>query len=287
MLHGIPITAHINVYWGFMSEAVQLIYPHVDHINIQFGPTKLVHDNGLLIDDGSLDAVRSLPDPMCKIQVTEREQWDDKLQMSKLATNHISNLFGNYKNWHLELGGDELFFNFEHFLKNAPKQGSPAWINYYGDNNHWIHDKDASVKRYGAKIANDISTCIHYRWSLWEEGTKYIHHTDVRDRNNRSKHNSPEVAGMVAHNVFPSQIYHFGGILHPAVMKAKHKFYQLRDKTTARAQNEEDAYKKWNGKAEETKDGIVEKTFFQMPTEVGDAYERYMVRANNYLGGSK
>ena len=53
------VTAHMICYWGFIPEALESVYGHVNRIRIAYGPTKLART--LIKEDGSLEKIKAFP----------------------------------------------------------------------------------------------------------------------------------------------------------------------------------------------------------------------------------
>jgi glycosyltransferase involved in cell wall biosynthesis len=255
------VSAHMICYWGFVSQAFEAIYDHVDEILVAYGPTVL---NTGVAPDGSLERIQAFPDPDNKIKIEARESWKGKKEMREWCTNRIT---GNY---HLLLDADEIWVGLDKWKEAGYPYSCPRWINLWHGPEHWIYDnaKMAGL-RWGKKLKPYGSVCPHYRWSWWRASYKWRRHPCVIDANEKLLHH-PNNA-IVPEAVPSCVIYHLGHALPKRIMKAKHEFYRKRDGDNEGRRLREKVWHDWNGKPGNTKDGIVEAVNWKVPQIVLDA----------------
>lgn len=251
------ISAHCIVYWGFVPEALESIYPHVDEIRIAYGPTEL---NKHVPPDGSLELLRAFPDPDSKITLEVRDVWRNKLDMRRWGTRLIAG------NWHLLLDGDEIWVGLDKWIAAGFPFSAPRWVNLWHDADHWVYDSaKLAGRRWGRKLKPYGSVCPHYRWSWWRSSYKFSKHCVVTDFADRTLHAPEKIA---AEDEPSCVIYHLGHMLPRETMKAKHEFYRKRDGDDPGRRQRQKVWHAWNGQLGDVGDGIVAKVDWELPALV-------------------
>jgi len=255
------VFAHLIAYWGFIPEALESVYNHVDEVLVAFGRDK----HAPTIDDGSLDRLQAFPDPDNKIKINNRA-WNDKLEMRNWC---CSNSTGNYQ---LLLDGDEIWVGLDKWLSSDRPWGWPAWVNFWHGKDHWIHDEPLSKgTRWGVECYPFGSLCPHYRWSYWRRTYYFMKHPTPVDHDRRNLfHNTKDISQKFLPATW---IAHLGHSLPKEVMHAKHTFYKQRDGDDVARNNREAVWHNWNGKTGECGDGIVKAVTFDLPDIVRRGFE--------------
>jgi hypothetical protein len=247
------VTAQMIAYWGFIPEALESVYPHVDEIVIAYGPDK----NAAKIDDGSLARLKAFPDPDGKIRLEVRDRWADKQDMRQWCHDHSS---GNYN---LILDGDEIWVGLDKWIKADVKQGCPRWVTLWHDDAHYVV---ALPSWNGARWGNEIKPygciCNHYRWSWLRPSYQWTWHCRLEACGKKPIKNS---GSGPAQQLPECVIYHLGHVLPAAVMRTKHRFYRARDGNDKGRQRREKAWHGWKGKLGDCGDGIVKKVHWPLP----------------------
>lgn len=250
------ISAQLIVYWGFVPESIESIYPYVDEITVAYGPDRFAKD--LIEPDNSLQLLQEMDDPEHKIRIETRQLWKDKLEMRTWCADQIT---GNYL---LILDGDEIWAGMEQWLKADIDYGCPAWCNLWHGDKHWIYDSaKLAGLRWGKKVVTNGSTCPHYRWSRWRRSYYFKKHPMPVDANNQPLHIAKFNASALRSP--KTVIYHLGHALPKYVMQAKHDYYIKRDGDDAGRRKRRDVWHKWKGKLGDVGDGIVAKVDWQLP----------------------
>lgn len=242
--------------------AVRSIYPHVDEIIIAYGPTRLWRD---WPEGGILEQLRELPDPDKKIRIEARDVWTDKREMRSWAAEQFR---GNYL---LMLDGDEIWVGLEDWLERGPEFGSPRWVTFWHDREHWIHDTGSrnSGRRWGYPLEPFGSVCPHYRWSRWRPSFTFARHHTAADAQGNAL-TDLDAHRAAAGSVPETVIYHLGHALPPELIAKKHEFYQERDGAPAARHA---VWDNWNGEPGLTGDGKVRKVDWELPNIVTEAFD--------------
>jgi len=273
------VSAQMLAYWGFVPESIESVYDHVDEIVVAYGRCpEAAH-----IDDGSLDRIRAYPDPDKKIFIEARAVWENKKVMRQWCADHSS---GNYS---LVLDGDEVWVGLKDLFDSGVNFGSPRWLNFWHDEEHWIHDDpvnrsatSAAGQRWGFAVEPYGSYCPHYRWSWWRRSYYWHHHSMPASMSGELlfTKNSTEPpkdytseSEMCAQMVPKCCIYHLGHALPMEVMEAKHQFYLNRDGKDDGRRQRMASWHNWKDKVGECGDGIVERVTWKLPGIVQRAFE--------------
>lgn len=242
--------------------ALEAIYPYVEQIVIVYGP---VGSWSGYPENGTLDAIRTFPDPEHKIIIEARDGWESKLEMKSWAASRIT---GNYL---LLLDADEIWVGLDKWLANKDTDwATPRWVNLWHNGKHWIHDAgEPPGSRWGSKLDPLGSVCRHYRFSCWRPSYRWSKHHTIVDHSGNVIHNP--VRNMKRAKLVPGcVIYHLGHAMDKPLMEQKHMFYRQRDGAPA---SREAAWHKWNGKLGECGDGIIEKVDWELPEVIQRALE--------------
>jgi glycosyltransferase involved in cell wall biosynthesis len=246
------VSCQMIAYWGFLPESLESVYEHVDEILIAYGPDR----NARPIDDGSLKRIRAFPDPDKKIRLEVREQWHDKRDMREWCH---KNSTGNFQ---LILDGDEIWVGFKAWLDKTIYFGAPRWVTLWHDADHYVIDGPNFGPRWGKEIAPYGCICGHYRWSWLRRSYRWGAHCRLEDANRKALRISGSAA---AQSVPECVIYHLGHVLHPQVMRTKHKFYRTRDGDDDVRRKRESAWHNWKGQEGDCGDGTVKKIHWDVP----------------------
>lgn len=255
------VFAHMIAYWGVLQESLESVYPYVDEIMIAYGRDKYAQE----INDGSLMRIQSFPDPDNKIKLEVRDNWYDKRDMRQWCTDNST---GNYQ---ILLDGDEVWIGVDKWLELNHPWGCPAWVNFWHGAGHWIYDSATNAnRRWGEKLGEFGSTCVHYRSSYWRRSYYW------------EKHPTPVDYAGNAVNVISKQnqadalpdcyIAHLGHSLPKEVMEAKHKFYRTRDGDDDQRRNRQNVWHNWSGQTGDIGDGRVEAVTWLLPDIVTRAF---------------
>lgn len=249
------VSAHCIVYWGFVPQSIESIYPYVDEIRIAYGPTEHSKD---VPPDGSLERLKAVADPAGKIVIEERPLWRDKLQKREWATKGMK---GNY---HVLLDGDEIWTGLDKWIAGQHPFSCPRWVNLWHDAGHWVYDSETLAGlRWGKRLKPYGSVCPHYRWSWWRNSYVWHQHPVLVDIEGHPLHLPNNGTIMAA--TPESMIYHLGHALPTATMRAKHAFYRNRDGDNPGRRARERVWHEWAGKVGDCGDGIIAKVDWELP----------------------
>ena len=247
------VSVQLISYWGFVPEALESVYPHVDQILVAFGRVEKAQK----IDDGSLERLQAFPDPDGKITMKIKDTWKDKREMREWCCRRVE---GNYQ---LLLDGDEIWVGLDKWIQAEIPFGCPRWLNLWHGTEHWIYDTaKLAGTRWGRKLDPYGSTCPHYRWSWWRPSYYFKRHPLPRDAADNPLHIRD---GLAATQVPECVIYHLGHALPKEIMARKHQFYLDRDGANEGRKNRRRVWEKWNGKTGDIGDGIVQKVNWKLP----------------------
>jgi glycosyltransferase involved in cell wall biosynthesis len=262
------VSAHMLAWAGagLHKFAIESVYPYADEILVAAGPCPEAVEAGWG-DDGTVDAIESMPDPDGKIKVWRRDVWPDKKVMRQFL---LDNMEGNYL---IVLDGDEIWTGVEHLLASPDSAQEVRWVNLWHGPRHWIWDApDRNDRRWGKRLAKYPvgSQCFHFRAANWRYSYRWYSHsvpttTPKKDTLERSQ--KP---------CYDTVVWHFGHSLPRAIMEPKLRFYQLRDGGSGEKgdalQRRADAWLNWNGGLGDCGDGIVGKVEGELPALVKRAF---------------
>lgn len=240
--------------------AIEAVYPHVDEVLVAYGPIDLWRD---WPDDGTLDAIRAMPDPDGKIKIDARPLWRDKREMRETLAERVRG------NCQLIVDADEIYVGLDRWLESDDTWfASPRWVHLWHGGEHWVHmPGKGSSWRWGARMEPYGSAPVHYRFSFWRPSYQWRVHSSPRDREGRPIFSADQSA-RVAATIPETAIYHLGHCLSRERMARKHKFYADRDRAPDTRRN---AWRDWNGELGDCGDGVVERVTWELPEIVNRA----------------
>ncbi len=275
------ISAQLIAYYGVLTEAIESVYSLVDQIVIAYGRCPEAER----IDDGSLDRIRSFPDPDHKIRLEVRDIWHDKKVMREWCSSKST---GNHC---LILDGDEVWTGLDKLLEHGIMFGSPRWCNLWHGGQYWVYDVEGKGtsgpgSRWGYRVRKGQpgSYAPHYRWSWHRPSFVWRHHSipasstgdELYTRNSLRPPARPTSESEVCAQEVPEcMIYHLGHALPKEIMAAKHSFYRKRDGDDVGRQLREKSWHEWDGKPGDCADGMVKKVSWELP----DIVQRAVVSA--------
>jgi len=248
------ISVQLISYWGFIPESLESVYSFADEIFVAYGRVPKAKE----VNDGSLELIKSFPDPDNKIRIKTKDIWQGgKREMREWCAKQSG---GNYM---LLLDGDEIWTGLEYWIKRGIKFECPRWLNFWHDEKHWIYDTHVLAgTRWGKKLDPYGSICPHYRWSWWRPSYYFKKHPLPRDIQDNSLHLRD---GTATKKIPQCVIYHLGHALPKKIMQIKHDFYLSRDGRDSGRIKRMDVWHKWKGKIGDVGDGIVQKVNWNLP----------------------
>ena len=212
------ISAQFIVYWGFCPEAVEAIYDQADQIIIAYGPVEIVRKRGVA-PDGSLELIRSLPDPDHKIEVYERPVWKDKTEMHNFCCRKVR---GNRM---LVLGGDEVMVGLQEWRDDsAIYSACPRFVHFYSDAQHYLTEGGV----WGKQVAPFGSFTPHCRYTYWRPSYRFRCQSQITDAGGYDVNKADACQACDRHP--GTIIYHVGNLLPASTLQAKADFYLDRDR---------------------------------------------------------
>ena len=226
------VTAQMICYWGFSSEAIESIYDQVDQIVIAYGPVELVKKRGVE-PDGSLDAIRAMPDPDNKIQLYTRDCWADKAEMHNFCCRKTR---GNRV---LVTAGDHVIVGLDEWIADDKIFAAcPRFVHFWQDGSHYVTmAPDGSGGNWGRPVKPFGSFSSHCLWTYWRPSYRYRIQNQICDANGKdvNAEDRPGKRGYACERHPNTVFYHLGNLLPTATMKAKEQFYLDRDNTQPQA----------------------------------------------------
>lgn len=230
------------------------LYDVADEINLAYGPVPYWVS---FPEGGTLDAIRSFPDPQHKLRIEARPVWPDKREMWQWCGAVQT---GNFQ---LVTGADMVWVGLDKWLSAGVKWASPRWVNFWHDINHWIYGPADKPGRWGERLEPYGSLCRHRLFGWWRHSYRFDVHTEPVDFDGHRLW-SVEENRRAALAVPECVCYHLGHLLPPAVMDRKHSYYTIRDGHAAHG----DYWREWGGGVGPCGDGIVADVDWQLPAEV-------------------
>jgi hypothetical protein len=254
----------ICYYGPTVQQAIASVYDHVDEVIIAYGPTELWKK---VPPDGSLDLIKSFPDPHKKIKLITKKVWKNKQEMRQACQKKMT---GNYL---LIIDADEIYHDVDKWIAKAPDYGCPRWVHFWHDQDHYVVDAPG-MDRWGRSHELGGGTHNHLRWGYWRYSFEWTspRGTVAQDKNRSRLCSAFQTADAV--KASPTTcIYHLGHVLPPDLMSAKHQFYLQRDGKDPGRIARMKAWHDWSGKLGNCGDGDIRKVNWQLPKLVLDAFD--------------
>jgi hypothetical protein len=262
------VSVQMIVYYGAtVQEAIASVYDYADEILVAYGPTTLWSHYPA---DGTLELLRTCPDPQKKIRIIEAPKgiWKDKTEMRQACQKVMT---GNYL---LIVDADEIYHALDKWLSADIDYGCPRWVHFWHDINHFVVDS-AGMERWGKPHALGGGTHNHFRWAYWRYSNYWYstRGTVAMDANGQRLTSQAEMLKATA-KCPECCIYHLGHVLTPSLMKAKHDYYIERDGADKGRMERARAWHEWNGKTGNCGDGNVQRVSWELPWLVKQAFAR-------------
>lgn len=261
------VSAHMIAYSasGLPRYAIESVYPYVDEILIAYGPVGDAIKAGWK-EDGTLEDLRSLPDPDNKIKIYEKSLWGDKRQMRQYLVDRMD---GNFQ---LILDGDEIWTGIKHVIDSPNNTSRIRIVGFWHDDKHWAYGQPGDT-RWGEKLPKYPigSIFTHYRASNWRYSYRFKSHpTPVPPENVQN----PSITLLKrAKPCYDTCVWHLGHCLPKEIMLAKFEFYNRRDGRDQKRLDRMKAWLDWNGQLGDYYDCIVEEVKVPLPGVVRRAFD--------------
>jgi len=260
------VSAQMICYYGpTVQEAIASVYPHVDEVIIAHGPTELWKN---VPPDNSLELIQEMPDPDKKIQLIQKDVWENKREMRRACQRKMT---GNYL---VIVDADEIYHDLDKWIAKAPDYGCPRWVHFWHDSQHYVVD-NPGMERWGKPHPLGGGTHNHLRWCYWRYSYEWSSHRGtVAIDKNKSRLCSGFHTKQATEACPECCIYHLGHVLPPDLMTAKHQFYLQRDGRDPGRVQRMKAWHKWKGELGDCGDGCIREVDWELPKLVLDAFDK-------------